>query len=117
MKHTKGPWKLEYKELEFKRKKKTYKKGIFNITSDDLATIVYMSKRQLPVENQDYYNAQLIAAAPEMLEVLEASYEYISECFQGFDEPEMGDPRPVPNFDEQKLLLALKTLINKAKGE
>ena len=52
----------------------------------------------------------------EIISALETAYEYISESFKGFDEPEMQDTRPIPNYDEQLLLTALRRTIAKTKN-
>ena len=50
----------------------------------------------------------------QMIEALEHSLEYIHDTFSDGGTIECPDPRPIPNYDEQLMLVGLKKTITKA---
>lgn len=101
-KHTPGPWRLAKNDPNWIETKN----GLIAMISDVRGDRNITSRTQA--------NAALIAAAPEMLEALNESYEYIQACFYSGC-PDHQDRQP--SDDELELLNMIKTTLNKAKGD
>lgn len=99
MKHTPGPWKIGEQYLGCR--------DIFAPAPGDEPTIEICSTSGLPEEEDDIANANLIAAAPDLLNTLEWTLEQLNTLTT--DAYSKGDDRMIRN--------RLQETIDKARGQ